>query len=115
MQGLTIQKFNSICDEVFSTSPDIVCLSETWLKSSDSSSFEVQGYACINKPRSQIHRNAKRGSGGILLYIKEGIHNDVVIMNDTYADDRIWIKLFALTKYEDWNDNILLLLLHASK
>ena len=50
------------------------------------------------------HTEMLRGSGGILLHIKEGIHNDVVIMNDMYADDRIWIKLFALTKYEDWND-----------
>ena len=48
---------------------DFVCLSETWMKTSEKSNVDVKDYVCINKPRSQINKRAKRGSRGMLLYI----------------------------------------------
>ena len=55
--------------------------------------LEVKGYTFINKQRSFIHRKAKRGAGGILLYIKNTMLTKVVILNNKSVDDRIWIKL----------------------
>ena len=40
-----------------------------------------------------MHQNAKRGAGGILLYIKNTILTKVVVLNNKNANERIWIKL----------------------
>ena len=69
VQGLTREKFYDLQSKLFSIQYDIISLSETWLKSCDPTEFVIQGYHKINKHRFRIHRNAKRGSGGILLYI----------------------------------------------
>ena len=54
--------------------------------------YEVQEYSYINKPRSLINKRAKRGSGGILLYIKDKIGQNVELINSISSEDRIWIK-----------------------
>ena len=51
--------------------------------------YEVQEYSYINKPRSLINKRAKRGSGGILLYINDKIGQNV---DSISSEDRIWIK-----------------------
>ena len=40
---------------------------------------------------------AKRGSGGILLHIKETLSENVLHLQNSSVDDRIWIK-FKSTK-----------------
>ena len=87
-----IDKFDEIVQNVFSKDYDFVCLSETWLKSADCTEYNVHHYHCINKPRSFRHKRAKRGAGGILLYINNRIWRNVVLLNNTTADDRLWIK-----------------------
>ena len=52
--------------------------------------YEVQEYSYINKPRSLINKRAKRGSGGILLYINDKIGQNVD--SCISSEDRIWIK-----------------------
>ena len=69
-------------DEVFTASYDFVCFTETWQKECVKDAFEVKGYTFINKQRSFIHRKAKRGAGGILLYIKNTMLTKVVILNN---------------------------------
>ena len=55
--------------------------------------YEVQEYSYINKPRSLINKRAKRGSGGILLYINDKIGQNVELINSCISsEDRIWIK-----------------------
>ena len=70
---------------------DIVFLSETWLKPLDTSNFNVCNYICINKPRKSVHKKAKRGSGGVLLYIHKRLICYMCLL-DNNIDDRIWIK-----------------------
>ena len=69
VQGLSIEKFNNLLHDVFTMDYDLICLQETRLKSLDITNFEVSDYVCINKPRSFKSKRAKRGSGGILLYV----------------------------------------------
>ena len=76
IRGLSIEKFNDVIDEVFTASYDFVCFTETWQKEC------VKDLKCINKQRSFIHRKAKRGAGGILLYIKNTMLTKVVILNN---------------------------------
>ena len=51
---------------------DIFALSETWLKSTD---FTINGFKTENLIRENLHKNAKRGSGGLSLFIKDNIHS----------------------------------------
>ena len=93
IQGLSIEKFNDVIDEAFTALYDSVYFTETWPKECIKDAFEVKGYTFINKQRSFIHRKAKRGAGGVLLYIKNTILTKVVVLNKKRADDRIWIRL----------------------
>ena len=92
IQGLTIEKFSGLLQDAFSKGYDFVCLSETWLRSIEIPQHEVQEYSYINKPRSLINKRAKRGSGGILLYINDKIGQNVELIISIRSEDRIWIK-----------------------
>ena len=63
-----------------------------WLKSIDITNFEVPYYICINKPRSFKNKRAKRGSGGILLYVHTRIQQYIDLQSTTNTEDRVWIK-----------------------
>lgn len=63
---------------------------ETW--TSAKSDIDLTGYTSHNFYRKFQHRNAKRSSGGIVLYYKNSIKDGVsVIMN--HFDTIIWVKL----------------------
>ena len=68
IEGLSIEKYNDLIDEVLTASYYFVCFTETWQKECIIDAFEVKSYTFINKQRSFMHRKAKRGAGGILLY-----------------------------------------------
>lgn len=72
------------------TENDIVFLYESWTCSS--SDIELNGYISYNFYRKFQHRNAKRQSGGIVLYFKESLKNGIEIVKN-HADTIIWIKL----------------------
>ena len=57
------------------------------MKTSEKSNVGVKNYVCINKPMSRINKRAKRGSGGILLYIHNRIMENVEILNDRESDE----------------------------
>ena len=67
-------------------------LCETWLSLSDTTEFQLTNYACVNKPRKHRNSRAKRGSGGIILYIHKTLSASVEIVEDTAMEDRLWIK-----------------------
>ena len=71
IQGLTIDKFNNDLQSIFTKNYDFICILETWLRQIDVEMYEVLNYKLINKPRSFTHPRARRGSGGLLLYIHE--------------------------------------------
>ena len=93
-----IEKFNNIAQSIFCE--DFVCFSEMWLKSVECTEYYVEHYHCINKPRSFHHKRAKRGAGGILLYINNRIWSNVAVLSNMTADNRVWIKLYD-TSTED--------------
>ena len=43
------------------------------LKPTDITSFEIPSYYLINKPRLNINKRAKRGSGGVILFIHDSL------------------------------------------
>ena len=93
-----IEEFNNIAQSIFCE--DFVCFSETWLKSVECTEYYVEHYHCINKPRSFHHKRAKRGAGGILLYINNRIWSNIAVLSNMTADNRVWIKLYD-TSTED--------------
>ena len=77
IQGLSKNKFDDYLQEVFYSNYDLVCFSETWLKTTECSQYEVPNYKCVNKPRSFLHNIAKRGAGGMLLYFHNRFSENV--------------------------------------
>ena len=51
IHGFTMDKFSELLLSVFHIY-DFVCLSETWMKSSEKANVDVKNYVCVNKPRS---------------------------------------------------------------
>ena len=54
--------------------------------------MEINGYKSLNFYRKFQHRNARRNSGGIVVYIKETIFPGINIVRNHY-DTIIWLKL----------------------
>ena len=52
----------------------------------------MPSYHCINKPRLNINKRAKRGSGGIILFIHDSIKPYVELQENKKSEDRIWIS-----------------------
>ncbi|CAC5400384.1 unnamed protein product [Mytilus coruscus] len=71
---------------------DFIALCETFLRNSDT--ISVPGYRFVGKNRSVLHRNAKRGSGGVCFLIKDSVYKffDVTLL-DCSKEDILWIKL----------------------
>ena len=69
---------------------DIVFLLEAW--TSKDSDIEFNGYVKHNFYRKFRHRNARRNSGGIVLYYKTGLKDGITIVLNNY-DTIIWVKL----------------------
>ena len=40
-----------------------------------------------------MHKKAKRGSGGILLYISDRVRNYTEIQDNINTEDRLWIRI----------------------
>ena len=72
---------------------DIIFLYETW--TSSKSNVELSGCTANNFYRQFQHRNARRCSGGLVLYYKDSLKDGISIMKNQY-DTIIWIKLGAV-------------------
>ena len=71
---------------------DIIFLYETW--TSSKSNVELSGCTAHNFYRQFQHRNARRCSGGLVLYYKDSLKDGISIVKNQY-DTIIWIKLGA--------------------
>lgn len=71
---------------------DVFAVCETFLRNKDKPS--IKGYTWIGNNRKQIHKKAKRGSGGVGFFIKDNIvkSSNVSVVDDN-SDDILWIKL----------------------
>jgi len=59
------------------------------------SNVELSGYTTHNFYRQFQHRNARRCSGGLVLYYKDSLKDGISIVKMQY-DTIIWIKLDAV-------------------
>ena len=55
---------------------DICIISESW--TDEHFDFNLPKYICLNLTRKFKHRNAKRNSGGLTIYIKESIKDGIM-------------------------------------
>jgi exonuclease III len=72
------------------TKHDIIILTETW--TGKTSNIDLEGYYCYNFYRKFRHRNAKRNSGGIVIYVRNEIKGGLSIVKN-WHDTIVWIKL----------------------
>jgi hypothetical protein len=72
---------------------------ETFLKNQDA--LLLQGYKWFGNNRCHIHVNARRGSGGVGMFVKQSFLNRyrVTVLDDS-TEDILWVK-FADGKSED--------------
>ena len=93
VQGLTSYKLSDpeFLRRIFKH--DFVLISESW--TSLSSSYDVQNYQCFASHRIKFDANAKRFSGGVILYVKNHLSPGICIIKDDIPDI-IWVKLDKL-------------------
>ena len=96
--GLTKEKRENDDFTNFLTKYDLLILLESW--TSKCSKIELNGYVKHNFYRKFKHRNARRNSGGIVIYYKDYLSPGIQIIK-THHDTIIWLKLdhnfFSLT------------------
>ena len=68
---------------------DIVMFNETW--TSEMSNLDVENFEYFALHRTQRKLNAKRDSGGIIIYVKSELYNSKMLVK-TDCDDIIWLK-----------------------
>ena len=84
---------------------DIFCVVETFLKNNET--IVIPGYTYYSHNRTNIHKKAKRGSGGVGIFIRNELLKlfSVSILDDT-VEDILWIKLSSLVNVR--SDDIVL-------
>ena len=71
---------------------DVIGLAETHLVGTDI--IEVDGYTWFGRNRKMLHKNAKKGSGGIGFLIKDNIIRDYNINQlDASGEEIMWLSL----------------------
>ena len=69
---------------------DIIFLLESW--TNKSSDLELSGYKSFNFFRKFQHRNAKRNSGGIVVYCRNEIVPGIEVVKNSF-DVIVWLRL----------------------
>ena len=94
INGLTVEKVECITNMI--TNFDFFAVVETWLKNDSHDDFSVDGYILQCYNRTSLNPRARRGSGGIALYIREQLVDGVETVSDvnlSSIDDRVWFRL----------------------
>ena len=89
INGLTNSKLEDTDLITYLCKFDIILLYETW--TNGNSDIAINGYKSYNLFRKLQNRRANRCSGGIAIYIKEGISNGIQIVRNHF-DTIIWLK-----------------------
>ena len=79
---------------------DIFCVNETFFRVNETVSLD--GYIFYGHNRKNIHRNAKRGSGGVGVFVKSELlqQYDIAVLDDT-VEDVLWLKLSSDSQTEN--------------
>ena len=70
---------------------DILGICETFLR--NSKTLSLTGYQWFGNNRKTLHHNAKRGSGGVGIFVKNLILEEYLVATDCSMEDVIWLKL----------------------
>ena len=91
IRRLTPHKLDmQICGS-FLSEHDIILLCETW--SLNNHTIELSGFVYVDAYRKYRHKNARRSSGGIGIFIRENIYSHGVDIYRTNSDVIIWVRL----------------------
>jgi Reverse transcriptase (RNA-dependent DNA polymerase)/Endonuclease/Exonuclease/phosphatase family len=71
---------------------DISIATETWLKP-DSVAPTLPGYTCFHNNRNYMSAGARRGSGGVAIYVSQHIQQYVSLWRTNKTGSIIWIKI----------------------
>jgi exonuclease III len=88
IRGLTPEKM----EDVDCTSFDILMFCETWWKGNDDI-IVIEGYEAYSFPVQKLHKNAKRGCGGIVIYVRESISDNCNINENEASENIVWMKI----------------------
>ena len=74
---------------------DLLDVAETHLRGHES--LHIDGYTWIGHNRESLHVNARRGSGGVGLFVRISVYDFLkvsLLNNDT--EDMLWIKMTSI-------------------
>ena len=73
---------------------DIILLCETWLKPDSDFNFILPGFVEIVSSRKRLNHRARRGAGGVLMYIRNEFADMVAVEHmECEIEDRLWIRI----------------------
>ena len=90
VHGLTKDKKDDPHFTQIVTSSDLIFLYESWTDAN--SNVDLEGYCAHNFYRQFKHKNAKRASGGIVMYYKQHLKDGIQVVKNHF-NTVIWIKL----------------------
>ena len=90
IRGLTLEKLEQNILGNFFQEFDIISLSETWFL--DDYEIQIPGFRMHASNRPHVNINAKRGSGGIAIYVKLELDKFVSHISN-YKDNIVWCSL----------------------
>ena len=86
--GLTsTESLKSTCSNA-----DVIVLTETWLKPG-AICPELDGYVSFNSNKTVLNVKARRGSGGVAIYVKKKYADHVSVWKSSLNGTKLWIKL----------------------
>ncbi len=92
VEGYCGQSLGDKQDILYRLNADVIVLTETW--SRHSNSVTLDGYVCLEKPRSVTNKNSLRASGGIACLIKRELADIYKIsIEDNYMEEILPIRL----------------------
>ena len=71
----------------------IICVCESWLKVNAPFKFSLPGFKHFVSSREILSKRAKRGSGGVVIYVRETVHRLVSVEPTAKDEDRIWLRI----------------------
>ena len=96
-----IGKLDELTATVFTTKPDVICITETWLSEDiDTVSVSIPGYVMHRKDRD------KRKGGGVVIFVRDDARCCLIPIQIVVRDD------FELLAIEITNYNLILLCLY---
>ena len=89
IEGLTTDKISDTQSMNVVSQLDIVSLVETW---SNGDHLNIPGHVLVSSTYRKKHKNARRHSGGISVYVKPNIHKGVYTLKNEHTDIQ-WVRL----------------------